>query len=148
MRSEIIESRHWIIKINKKWTKVSLSSVIGVILFALFSGTHCGYPDRARVAEVLVHLSQYRVEVANLIEANKEIKIDATPQLGTIGSLTTRDDIPIEFEHIEINREGTIWAITSGLPTFIKLTPIIDNGRVVEWKCSGKPQKIFPSVCK
>lgn len=122
--------------------------MIGVILFGLIWGTHCGYTDRARAAEVLVNLSQYREHVAKLIETKQEIKIDTSDQMGTIGKLTTRDGIPVEFEHIEINESGTIWAITSGLPLFIKFVPTIKNGKVAEWKCSGKPKKLLPSACK
>ena len=77
----------------------------------------------------------------------KEIQLESSLKMGPIGKLTTSDGAPIEFEHVEIFNDGTILAITSGLPLFIKLKPIIRNGKVVDWKCSGKPKKLFLLMC-
>ena len=143
------KSSHWNVKISKKWLKLFLVfTIIGIIIFA-----NWGYSDRARLSQVLVLASGYKMQVSELIASHG---VEAPVELGSIGDVMSvgqyRDIYsesgePFVIEYFEISPKGKITILTSGIYSYLELSPIVEDDLVREWHCYGRPQEKVPTAC-
>jgi hypothetical protein len=146
---------HWIIKINKKWTRrVFWSSLAILMAYAAFAPTVCGYTDRARVAEIFVLLSSARAQVQEILESTPKgqipafSKLESPVKIGRFDNMNTEAGEPVFIEHYQVNSQGQMQLLASGLNIFIEFTPILENGKVIDWHCYGRPTSLMPVVCR
>ena len=150
---EYSKELHW--KISKKWVKrFFIYSFTIVILIALALPMYSNYTDRSRVASVLMHLSEAKIAVSTVITKNEQgtpviIDLDKTNliPLNILKGEKSNDGHEIKLEHRYIDSNGAIHVLFSGLNIYIRLTPHIENEKII-WQCYGRPHKYMPAQCK
>jgi hypothetical protein len=143
------KSSHWNVKISKKWLKLFLVfTIIGIIIFA-----NWGYSDRASLSQVLGLASGYKMQVREFIASHG---VEAPVELGSIGDVMSvgqyRDIYsesgePFVIEYFEISPKGKITILTSGIYSYLELSPIVEDDLVREWHCYGRPKEKVPVAC-
>ena len=143
------KSSHWDIKISKKWLKLFfVFTIITMIIFA-----NWGYSDRARLSQVLVLASGYKMQVSEFIASHG---VEAPVELGNIGdvmsvgqyrNINSESGEPFVIEYFEISPKGKITILTSGIYSYLELSPIVAGDLGSEWHCYGRPQEKVPVAC-
>jgi hypothetical protein len=143
------KSSHWDVKISKKWLKLFfVFTIITMIIIA-----NWGYSDRARLSQVLVLASGYKMQVSEFIATHG---VDAPVEMGNIEDLMSigqyrniksESGEPFVIEYFEIGPKGKITILTSGIYSYLELSPIVEGDLVREWHCYGRPQEKVPTAC-
>jgi len=99
-------------------------------------------------------LSAAKVQVQDVIESTPAgqapdfSKLESPIQIGRYGKMNAVSGEPVYIEHYQVNPQGQIMLMASGLNIFLELSPTIEDGKVTSWQCYGRPIKIMPTPCR
>ena len=153
MEAEI--NTHWKFKLSKKLAIYSLLAlIVAVLLFGLMIPAVNDHNNRTKIVELILVMSSARVEIDNAIKINNgKLPIDPKfinhdMKIGKYRDMVADNGEEVFIEYFDINQNGKISLLASGLNVYIELTPVLENGEVIQWQCYGSLQKMMPSMCR
>ena len=110
--------------------------------------------NRTKVVELILVMSSARIEIDNAIKINNgKLPIDPKfinhdMKIGKYKDMFADNGEEVFVEYFDINQNGKISLLASGLNVYIELTPVLENGEVIQWQCYGSLRKMMPSMCQ
>jgi len=146
---------YWNFRINKKWAKWSFGALVTFfVLYFVMTPLVCDYTDRSKVSEIFILLSADKAKIQETLEhsmpdvAHDFSNFDSVVKIGPYGSMKTVAGDPVVVELYQVDSQGKITLLVSGLNIFVELSPIVESGKILKWHCYGRPKKLMPAQCR
>lgn len=140
--------RYWTVRISKRWVKrVVITMLIASLVIFLSIPMYCDYTDRARISMIINKIEyDLSIEIKEIATINNQLNKIVNQYNNS--KYLAKDGNQIVIEHYEIDANGKMYLITSGLPVYIEMYPMRGKNRQIIWGCYGRPKKLMPAYCR
>jgi len=134
-------------KLQQGFTLIELMIVVAIIgiLAAVALPAYQDYTNRAKVSELILAGADAKINVSEFAQVNGTLVGSGTGiSLATGGkNVKTAGSV--------ISANGIITVLGSGIGSgtvSLVLTPLLTTSGVIQWTCTGTPDKLMPASCR
>ncbi len=134
-------------KTQQGFTLIELMIVVAIIgiLAAVALPAYQDYTNRAKVSEMILAGADAKINVSEFAQVNGTLIGSGTGiSIATGGKNVKSNSVVSADGIITVNGSG----IGGGTQPQLILTPVMTASGVIQWTCSGSPNKLMPGSCK